>query len=112
MNDIKEGDLYGVLDIHGHTIELRYGYYEEIDRARGELIPIYPDFKKHPLYTREGYPLVTQMQEPCEHKDAPHADGYCFDCRYFKGCLDLIGICENGKNKLNNKRSRKERKKC
>ena len=51
MNNIQEGDLYEVLEVYGHTFELRYGYYEERERARGEPIPIYPDFKKHPLYT-------------------------------------------------------------
>ena len=103
MNNIKEGDLYAVLNIHGHIIELRYGYYEERERAHGEPIPIYPDFKKHPLYTSDGYPLVTQMQDLCEHGLSPYGDGCCFDCRHFEACRDLIGICRNENNNKNKK---------
>ena len=99
MNEIKEGDLYAVLEIHGHRIELRYGYYEEHERARGEPIPIYPDLKKHPIYTNEGYPIVTQMQELCEQGDSPYEDGCCFDCQFFKKEYDLFGICKNTKNR-------------
>ena len=101
INNIKEGDLYAVLNAHGHTVELRYGYYEERDRAFGEPIPIYPDFRKHPLYTEEGYPLVTQMQELCQYGSSPYEDGCCFECRHFEECIDLIGVCKN----INNKRS-------
>ena len=96
---IKEGDVYAVLEIHGHVIELRYGYYEERERTRGEPIPIYPNFKTHPLYTPEGFLLVTQMQELCEHGTSPYEDGCCFDCKHFEACQDLIGICKNSKNK-------------
>ena len=99
MDKIKEGDLYAVLNIHGHTVELRYGYYEERERAMGEPIPIYPDFKKHPLYTCEGYPLVTQMQDLCQHGTSSYEDGCCFDCQHFRQSQDLIGICTNSKNK-------------
>ena len=104
MSDIKEGELYAMLNVHGHAIELRYGYYEERERARGEPIPIYPNFKSHPLYTSDGYPLVTQMQELCDYGTSPYEDGCCFDCNYFEECCDLIGICKNDNNKKKTKR--------
>ena len=96
----KEGDIYMILELFGHTIELRYGYYEERERAQGEPIPIYPDLKKHPLYTNEGFPLVTQMQELCEYGTSLYKDGCCFDCQYFQEYRDLIGICKNKKNNI------------
>ena len=100
MNKVRAGDLYGIISIFGHTIEIRYGYYEERERERGEEpVPIYPDFKKHPLYTYEGYPLVTQMQELCEHGTSMFIDGCCVDCAFFCECTDLIGYCKNNKNK-------------
>lgn len=99
MNNIKEGDLYEVLEVYGHTFELRYGYYEERERARGEPIPIYPDFKKHPLYTKDGFPLVTQMQEPCIYGTCSDEDGCCVECKHYRHGKDLIGICTNKENR-------------
>ena len=101
MEEIKEGELYKVIDVFGRKIELRYGYYEERERGRGEPIPIYPDFKKDPVYTDDGFPLVTQMQELCEAGSSPYADGYCVDCAHYMHCTDLVGICKNKKNKKN-----------
>ena len=99
MKEGKEGELYKTVELSGHTLELRYGYYEERERERGEPIPIYPDLKKNPLYTKDGYPLITQMQELCEHGASKFADGYCVDCKYFTEFTDLFGICKNAKNK-------------
>ena len=28
----KEGDLYRLIELHGKAFEIRYGYYEDIDR--------------------------------------------------------------------------------
>ena len=95
----KEGDLYKSVKILGRTFELRYGYYEEYERTRGEPIPIYPDFKNEPVYTEDGRPFVTQMQTLCPHGESKFADGYCADCRYYLECEEMIGICKNDKNK-------------
>ena len=103
MENVKEGDLYKSVELFGHRIELKYGYYEERERARGEPIPIYPDFKSHPLYTKEGYPLVTQMQEICEHGSSRYKDGCCVDCDSYVQCEDLIGFCKNSKNRQEKK---------
>lgn len=99
MDTPKEGALYKALEIFDHRIELKYGYYEERERARGEPIPIYPDFKSHPLYTKEGYPLVTQMQGLCTNGSSPYEDGCCVDCTFYVQGEDLIGICKNSKNR-------------
>ena len=66
---VKEGDLYKIITVFGKTFELRYGYYAENERQSkfNEVTPIYPDFRKDPLHTMEGYPFVTQMQDVCEH---------------------------------------------
>ena len=59
---VKEGDLYKIITVFGKTFELRYGYYAENERQSkfNEVTPIYPDFRKDPLHTMEGYPFVTQ----------------------------------------------------
>ena len=99
MNKIKEGELYRVIELFGHKIELRYGYYEERERERGEPIPIYPNFKENPLYSDEGFPLVTQMQELCIYGSSKFSDGCCADCEFFENADDLIGVCKNANNK-------------
>ena len=65
----KEGDLYKVIKAFGKTFEIYYGYYEESDRYSkySEPIEIYTDFIKNPLYTNEGVPFVTAIQNTCEH---------------------------------------------
>ena len=100
-SNTKEGDLYGVVTTFGKSFELRYGYYEECDRQNPlcEPIPIYPDFGKTPIYTPDGRPFVTQMQELCEHGESHFEDGCCADCRYYRDGEDLIGICMCEKNK-------------
>lgn len=99
MAKIRDGDLYKIVNIYGREFELRYGYYEEYERGRGEPIPIYPDLRRQAVYTDDGYALVTQMQELCEHGSSPFKDGCCVDCKYYKDGEELIGICLNPKNK-------------
>ena len=100
MAHARDGDLYKVVTLYGRTFELRYGYYAEFERESGEPIPIYPDFKKDPLYTSDGYPFVTQMQGLCEHGESKFVEGCCADCRYYRDGEELIGICTCPKNKL------------
>lgn len=97
--NVKNGDLYKVVTIHGVSFELRYGYYEEFERGVGEPIPIYPDFKRSPQYTDDGYPFVTQMQELCEYGESNFEDGCCVDCSHFSGSEELFGICTYYKNR-------------
>ena len=93
MNQIRDGDLFKVVTLYGKTFEIRYGYYEEYERHREEPVPIYPDFKASPVYTNEGYPFVTQMQELCDHGKSPFPDGCCVDCEHYRHGDDLLGIC-------------------
>ena len=99
MNKIRDGDLYKIISLFGKKFEIRYGYYEEYERGRGEPIPIYPDFTRSPEYTDEGYPFVTQMQELCEHGESKLSDAYCVDCKYYRHGDEMIGICGCEKNK-------------
>ena len=100
---MHEGDLYKKISIGGRDFEIRYGFYADYERESGlnDPIPIYPDFKAHPMYTADGFPFVTQMQGVCEHGDSRFLDGFCIDCRYFVGGDDLIGICKCKKRRLN-----------
>ena len=99
MNTIKDGDLYKIITLFERVFELRYGYYEEYERDASEPVPIYPNFKEAPVYTRDGYPFVTQMQEICHYGTSKFSDGCCVDCEYYRHGDDLIGICTNSKNR-------------
>lgn len=99
MNKAKDGDLYKTVTLHGVSFELRYGYYEEFERESGEPIPIYPDFGNSPVYTPDGRPFVTQMQELCEHGESHFAEGCCADCRYYCDGEELIGVCDCPENR-------------
>ena len=100
MNKICDGDLYKNIHIQGKTFEIRYGYYEEFERSRSEPVPIYPDFIAEPIYTEDGYPFVTAMQESCELFDGNDRELGCYGCRHFHECEDLIGICESEAKKM------------
>ena len=89
-----EGEIYKVVNIKGKTFELKYGYYEEIDRTHNEPDVIYPDLLSEPQYTDGGQPIVTMMQDACEHfVGNKSADIDCSKCAYFERSEDLFGIC-------------------
>ena len=97
MKNIREGDVYKVIELHGKSFELRYGFYEDFERESeySEPIPIYPNFLKDPIYTDSGYPFATQMQDACEWLNSKvKFDACCADCRYFCDGEDLIGTCK------------------
>ena len=99
----KEGELYKIVTAYGKTFELRYGYYEECDRQNSLCSPvvIYPDFVKEPVYTDDGAPFVTMVQDVCESYKGEAkrtADTTCAECSYFKSCEDWFGICTCAKN--------------
>lgn len=99
----REGDLYAVIQTHGCTFELRYGYYEECDRT-GPPDVIYPNFKENPQYAPDGKPFVTRMQDACPHYCARRArdpDSTCGDCSYFRPGEDWFGLCACIHNKRN-----------
>jgi len=93
----KEGDLYKEVTAFGRTFRIHYGYYEEFEREGkyNDPMPIYPDLLNFPVYTEDGKPFVTAIQDVCDHYfGVPSAEEVgCSDCRYFKLCEDLIGIC-------------------
>lgn len=98
----KEGELYKLVQIGDHSFPLYYGYYEKCDRDNPamEPMPIYPDFTKAPHYTRDGFPIVTQMQDGCEFFDGDSIyESDCADCRYFAHADELIGLCTCPKNR-------------
>ena len=95
----KEGDLYKAVNTYGRTFELRYGYYEECDRQSPLCDPvvIYPDFIKEPVYTDDGAPFVTMMQDACRSYkgDAKRTvDTTCADCKYFERGEEWFGVCK------------------
>lgn len=92
-----EGDIHEVICVGGHTFTIRYGYYTEAERNKTEPIPIYPCFITDPHYTPEGHPLVTRIQDACEHYQAGEGetgDEWCADCVHCFNEHTEIGICQ------------------
>ena len=97
----KEGDLYKIITTYGKSFELRYGYYGDCDR-KYEPNVIYPDFLREPVYTDNGEPFVTMVQDACRSYRGEMKrtqDTTCYECKYFQRGEDWIGICACPKNK-------------
>lgn len=91
---IREGDIYEVTSVGGHSFMIRYGYYAEEDRHTADPMPIYPCFVSEPKYTSEGHPLITRMQDACHHYMSENGgDGWCADCAHADSWNGQIGIC-------------------
>jgi len=94
----REGDIHEVVCVGGHCFTIRYGYYSEQERGNTDPIPIYPCFITEPHYTEDGRPLVTRIQDACEHYcvgNENDGDGWCADCIHCHITHDEIGICQN-----------------
>ena len=109
----KEGDVYAIYHVGGHTYIVKYGYYAEQDhqaeREAGEyLVPVYPDFISDPQYDEKGYSLATRIQAPCVfyRPSQPKApEDWCRDCVYYPSDKAPIGICHcEGRRKTDLKR--------
>ena len=81
----------------GHLFELRYGYYEEFERDVCPPVVIFPDLQASPLFCPEGCPLVTQIQDACEHYIAVNGrdESWCGDCVHFSSEHPEIGVCRS-----------------
>ncbi len=91
----KEGDLYKSINVFGRVFTLYYGYYEEKDKYSkfSEPIPIYPNFIEYPMFTDEGYPFATEMQDICGYYNGAEDGESCYRCLHFHKGNELIGIC-------------------
>lgn len=98
----REGALHKRITVAGHTFELRYGYYQERERGLCPPVVLFPDLAAQRVYSPEGYLLVTQVQDACEHYCATIAppENWCGDCTYFSGEHPEIGICRCAQHKL------------
>ena len=97
----KEGELYKTVNSHGTEFSLYYGYYEEQDRENPlvDPMPIYPDLLNKPRYTADGKRIVTRMQDACENYDGEQdSDEVCGECKHFKRCEALFGVCQTENN--------------
>lgn len=92
----REGDIYDVVPVGGHSFVIRYGFYEESERGVSDPIPIFPCFLTNPVHTDEGSPLVTRIQDACEHyiPTQGEGDGWCADCIHCQNWYTEIGICQ------------------
>ena len=95
----KEGELYKCVTTFGVTFELRYGYYDERERGSTPDV-IYPDFIKDPLYTANGEPFATMMQDSCMYYKGNKYrtnDSVCGECEHFCRGEEWLGICRHVK---------------
>lgn len=91
-----EGELYKVIHIDGHLFELRYGYHADFEREHCHPVVLFPDLVSTPVFTRDGRPIVTAIQEPCRYYTVPEGqppEQWCADCIYFPGVHQEMGIC-------------------
>ena len=101
----KEGELFKIIEIHGKTFEIRYGFYEEGDRHTqyAEPMEIYPDFVKEPEYTDCGRPFITAIQVPCESfSGEKDENSSCADCYFYEQGEELLGVCNCPDNRIIN----------
>lgn len=102
----KEGDIYKTVTAGGHTFTLRYGYYEDYERSAGEPVVVYPDLSAEPLYSADGYRVVTAVQDVCDYFNGKHNaddDCCCGDCAYYlnpQACIDVCTCEQNRKDIL------------
>ena len=92
----KEGELYTTVSCYGYSFELRYGYYEETDRATGEPVIIYPDLQNNRFFDDRGNPLVTAIQSSCEFYEATdktQPEECCSDCIFYSDSKNEIDVC-------------------
>ena len=92
----EEKHLHKLYQVGGRS----FAVYLEYDEQMGESYPAYPDFEASPVYTEEGYPFATAVQESCPHvkvkslKATMPSD--CGDCAWLyreHTPYDPIGIC-------------------
>lgn len=100
MNRVRDGDLYKKITVGEVEFEILYGYYEDFEKDSqfSDPIPIYPDFTVTPMFTIDGYPIVTAMQDKCDLYSGNDECDMCVDCEFFLNEEDLFGTCRN-KNK-------------
>ena len=93
---LKEGELYKVFSVGGHTFEVRYGYYDESERGRVDPLPVFPDFVKNPTFSYDGRPVVAIVQSPCGYyvsRDEANKEEWCGDCRHYSDAGAEIALC-------------------
>ncbi len=107
----KEGDLFKIIQSHGKSFEIRYGFYEDCDRHShyAEPMEIYPDFIREPQHTDEGIPFITAIQNPCKNFSGKmDENSTCEECLFYESCEELLGICTCPENKKDMTQSQNE----
>ena len=101
----REGDIYKTVTAGGHSFTLYYGYYEDFERRAGEPVVVYPDLNQAPVYSPEGYRVVTAIQDVCPMfrcRGTPDEDSCCCDCVYYPDSQSCINICTCPENRRSN----------
>lgn len=105
MGGIKEGTLYKSVEIEGVLFDIYYGYECEGERAHGwDPSPLYPDFAKNPLHTKNGKPFALIYDEPCDEYLPISKTTECIccaNCKLFEKREEIIGVCNAEKRRKN-----------
>ena len=92
----QEGDLHAVVEIEGYVFELRYGYNEEHEREGAPFV-LYPDLNTKPIFTKDGYRIVSAIQSVCDNYENPEseiAEDCCYTCSFYSDPKADVGICQ------------------
>ncbi|MGI6499951.1 MAG: hypothetical protein ACOX1S_03560 [Anaerostipes sp.] len=109
----NEGEVYKVYEIEDKSFTIYYGYYSDLDREGEVLLPIFPNFYLDPVYTKEGFPYCTRIQDTCHHYCCRHGgsgDGWCSDCVYYPDESMEIAVCMCNKRKITKKDSMEDKR--
>ncbi len=97
MGNAKEGSLYKSITVGDNTFHIYYGYYSDLERGRWGPTPIFPDFARTPIFTREGTPYARADQDICpsfDPKPTVSGENWCHDCRHFALQEEVLGLCQ------------------
>ncbi len=98
-NELVAGKLVGYQEYEVDGIKISIELRE--DAHSPKVREYYPDFRKEPVYTKDGRPFTTALEDACP--DAEHADdGLCIDCtgcKFYRKAAEktLFGVCMNDK---------------
>ena len=92
----QEGTLYKTLHVGGKIFHIVYGYYSEQEKLLGEPIPVLPDLAEDPTHGKDGYRIVTHIQDVCSHyrpRESISSEDWCADCTFYQHPKDEISVC-------------------
>lgn len=96
-NEIKEGDLYKIVEVAGKKFDIRYERLEDPDPEDPDaLVPHLFLFEENPEYTKDGFAFRNKFDSVCPYLKPKDHDFYnheCERCVYLSETVEYIGVC-------------------